>query len=383
MFKYEVKHEQETKTLSSFMNVKMKKYPCPKCLSTFVKRHDLDRHLKYECGQAPRFQCPYCSYRAKQRQNAYSHVRKVHKKSEVYTIDIIDNKIHNAEESRAKRKYAKGERFWCSQCSRVFCKKQDLTRHLVYECGQAPRFQCPYCKYLTKQRQGVYKHIRNVHKKTEVYTFDIITSQEQDGKESMDHGIYTSCCRKKFLCPKCPSTFGYKHDLNRHLSYECGQAPRFQCPHCRYRTKQRHNVYSHVRNKHKKRDVYAVDVIKIQNVQEESKVDMKCSSGGWKKEFRCPKCPKVHQAQNTNKCRTRANDERKKIQCPNCPSAFVYEHCLSRHLKYECGQAPRFQCPYCIYRSKRRCNVYSHVRKLHKTHDVYAIDIVNNCVFKP
>ncbi|XP_043677910.1 longitudinals lacking protein, isoforms A/B/D/L isoform X30 [Vespula pensylvanica] len=125
------------------------------------------------------------------------------------------------------------------------------------------------------------------------------------------------------------------------------------------------------------------DSQEIQNVQEESKVDMKCSSGGWKKEFRCPKCPKVHQAQNTNKCRTRANDERKKIQCPNCPSAFVYEHCLSRHLKYECGQAPRFQCPYCIYRSKRRCNVYSHVRKLHKTHDVYAIDIVNNCVFKP
>lgn len=76
------------------MNVKMKKYPCPKCLSTFVKRHDLNRHLKYECGQAPRFQCPYCSYRAKQRQNAYSHVRKVHKKSEVYTIDIIDNSMY-------------------------------------------------------------------------------------------------------------------------------------------------------------------------------------------------------------------------------------------------------------------------------------------------
>ncbi|XP_035728104.1 longitudinals lacking protein, isoforms A/B/D/L-like isoform X15 [Vespa mandarinia] len=189
----EVQHTREPKTLSYFMNVRRKKYPCSKCLSTFVKKYDLDRHMKYECGQQPRFQCPYCSYRAKQRQNAYSHVRNVHRKCDVYTIDIIDNQVHNAKESKFKKK----------------CSNNEL----------------------------------------------------QDVKGSWNKRIRASCYRKKFLCPKCPSSFGYKHDLNRHLSYECGQAPRFQCPHCCYRTKQRHNVYSHIRNKHKIPEVYAVDLI--------------------------------------------------------------------------------------------------------------------------
>ncbi|XP_076172929.1 uncharacterized protein LOC143149450 isoform X7 [Ptiloglossa arizonensis] len=56
---------------------------------------------------------------------------------------------------------------------------------------------------------------------------------------------------KKFPCPNCACAYSQKYSLNRHLTYECGQEPRFKCPHCDYRCKKSANVYEHVRRRHK------------------------------------------------------------------------------------------------------------------------------------
>ncbi|KAL2738516.1 hypothetical protein V1477_011875 [Vespula maculifrons] len=37
-------------------------YPCHKCGNHFTWRNNLYNHLKFQCGQLPRFNCPYCSY---------------------------------------------------------------------------------------------------------------------------------------------------------------------------------------------------------------------------------------------------------------------------------------------------------------------------------
>ncbi|XP_076682776.1 longitudinals lacking protein, isoforms A/B/D/L-like [Andrena cerasifolii] len=63
-------------------------------------------------------------------------------------------------------------------------------------------------------------------------------------------------------CPTCNRTFKRKNSLNRHLLYSCGQNPRFKCPYCWYRCKLRSNVYRHVRTAHKKREVFAMDVVR-------------------------------------------------------------------------------------------------------------------------
>ena len=55
----------------------------------------------------------------------------------------------------------------------------------------------------------------------------------------------------------------------------------------------------------------------------------------------------------------------KSFNCPNCQSCFSQNRNLTRHLKYECGQPPRFQCPYCNFRSKQTSNVLAHIRSQH------------------
>lgn len=66
--------------------------------------------------------------------------------------------------------------------------------------------------------------------------------------------------------------------------------------------------------------------------------------------------------------------------CPNCPSVFNRKTNLNKHLRYECGQEPRFKCPYCNYRSKKTSDVYKHIRRIHKDNKVYVIDIYRNCI---
>ncbi|XP_043789514.1 longitudinals lacking protein, isoforms A/B/D/L isoform X33 [Apis laboriosa] len=64
-----------------------------------------------------------------------------------------------------------------------------------------------------------------------------------------------------------------------------------------------------------------------------------------------------------------------RFPCPNCTSSFGQKASLTRHLKYECRQEPRFLCPYCQHRSKKTSDIYTHIRRKHANSKVYVIDI--------
>lgn len=66
-----------------------------------------------------------------------------------------------------------------------------------------------------------------------------------------------------------------------------------------------------------------------------------------------------------------------KIPCPNpnCRSVFAWKKNLISHLRYQCGQQPRFKCPYCDYLCKIKTDVRKHIRAKHQNYDVHVIDI--------
>ncbi|XP_021915071.1 longitudinals lacking protein, isoforms F/I/K/T isoform X11 [Zootermopsis nevadensis] len=57
---------------------------------------------------------------------------------------------------------------------------------------------------------------------------------------------------------------------------------------------------------------------------------------------------------------------RKKLfKCVTCGKNYLHRRSLWRHENQECGQEPRFQCPYCPLRSKHKFNIDSHIKCKH------------------
>lgn len=50
-----------------------------------------------------------------------------------------------------------------------------------------------------------------------------------------------------FMCKQCGNSYARPHSLNRHLRFECGVEPKFECPICRKKSKHKHNLVLHMR----------------------------------------------------------------------------------------------------------------------------------------
>ena len=92
-------------------------------------------------------------------------------------------------------------------------------------------FKCDYCVFRSKKEILLESHIYNKHKRPMI---------EED--ESL---------LKMYKCHLCYSVYNHVRSLIRHLSSECGQQPKFQCPYCPFKAKHKHHAVEHIRNVHK------------------------------------------------------------------------------------------------------------------------------------
>lgn len=58
--------------------------------------------------------------------------------------------------------------------------------------------------------------------------------------------------RRMYPCGKCQKIYSNASSLYRHLKLECGMLPQFHCPYCRFSSKRKFNLDSHVAHKHSK-----------------------------------------------------------------------------------------------------------------------------------
>lgn len=53
--------------------------------------------------------------------------------------------------------------FPCMKCGKIYKNRRHLTRHLNFECGIPPMFQCPACPARTKRQSNLKQHILRRH----------------------------------------------------------------------------------------------------------------------------------------------------------------------------------------------------------------------------
>ncbi|KYN32060.1 hypothetical protein ALC56_13437 [Trachymyrmex septentrionalis] len=223
---------------------------CPKCGNGYTVIKSLRRHLRYECGLTPRFKCPYCGTRSKQRGHVSQHIRRKHSDAKMIKLETMclqsmcevvmeesQNFSYEEEKPLNSTRRRRGghvqddiERHTCSRCSKSYIHAWHLKRHTKFECGQEPRVQCPYCSAKMKQRGHVYRHIRQYARSVG----------------------YLNCQRVTYPCRNCGKVYSYYSSLARHLKHECGVEPKFHCPLCPYRTKHKSSLNTHLNGRHMK-----------------------------------------------------------------------------------------------------------------------------------
>lgn len=50
-----------------------------------------------------------------------------------------------------------------------------------------------------------------------------------------------------YSCIRCGNSYARPHSLNRHIRFECGVEPKFECPVCHKKSKHKHNLVLHMR----------------------------------------------------------------------------------------------------------------------------------------
>lgn len=54
-----------------------------------------------------------------------------------------------------------------------------------------------------------------------------------------------------YSCQRCGNAYARPHSLNRHIRFECGVEPQFECPICHKKSKHKHNLALHMRTHQK------------------------------------------------------------------------------------------------------------------------------------
>ncbi|TGZ50680.1 Uncharacterized protein DBV15_09026 [Temnothorax longispinosus] len=57
----------------------------------------------------------------------------------------------------------------------------------------------------------------------------------------------TAAGNRDHYCPRCGNAYTRPHSLNRHMRFECGVEPQFECPICHKKSKHKHNLLLHMR----------------------------------------------------------------------------------------------------------------------------------------
>nr|CAD7193740.1 unnamed protein product [Timema douglasi] len=142
-------------------------FPCERCGRTYIRKDSLQRHLQWECGKEPTFQCPFCPQKCKRKAHQIRHIRRQHKDMLNAFSDFIGVRtVNNSPRSRALREM--GWDAWSAAHPSVptlllgnFHRVGPMLTNIGSESPK--NFVCPRCDRAYKLKSSLRNHEKGQH----------------------------------------------------------------------------------------------------------------------------------------------------------------------------------------------------------------------------
>ncbi|KAL1129457.1 hypothetical protein AAG570_013983, partial [Ranatra chinensis] len=199
---------------------------------------------------------------------------------------------------------------------------------------------------------------------------------------------------------ECGKSYKLRTSLRNHKRYYCGKEPQFKCPYCEQRSHQKGHIKQHIAFKHgifldpweNSGDEDSEKNENLMMMMSTSSGDLQSLDGKQRSKgatrrahghFTCEQCSRTYIRKDSLQRHTLWEcGKEPKFQCPFCPQKCkrkshhlrhiqrqhkdMLDLIMRNHQKWECGKEPQFQCPYCNYRAKQKMHVARHIERMHK-----------------
>ena len=205
-------------------------FACPNCDFRTAWTHCLIRHMRFESGSGPQFECDYCGATFKTSEDFHAHVN-IHTADIIYRCDECDfislQKNGLAHHVRAHHE----ESIWrCFQCQMILTSASNLKKHVSAVHSDEKPHACDKCDYKTARKDNLKAHVERVHAK-----------------------------KLAFACDDCKYRAATAGDLKKHVNAVHHDIRTHNCESCRYAASSRTKLKIHVERVHEKKRPFACD----------------------------------------------------------------------------------------------------------------------------
>ncbi|KAJ8970074.1 hypothetical protein NQ317_008247 [Molorchus minor] len=219
-----------------------KMFRCEECGHETKRKADLRFHMiiHKDPAEVKQFKCPHCPYTSKRNGDLKQHLM-VHS-TYLYKCDLIHKDKSDVPLHR------------CSKCPYETKIKVMLKRHLQIHRSTAELelFKCNWCQFQTRYKQCLREHLITHKDPNEIQLFECYTCgyKGKRKKDLKDHLRIHLAVRGELLhCNICPFKTQVKRSYQKHLDLHknVSEVKMFTCGVCRYQTRRKGNLISHMR----------------------------------------------------------------------------------------------------------------------------------------